>query len=121
MVFSAPLGEGGVFTPSLFHSIYELFPRLELPRPLQPLLRKTSERMLPVAKFLVQDVEAIADSDIKSRRTGPPGYINRRDGTSTLCQSRLYPSSRGLRIGPLYSPMLTLSLSLCQLLYTTTL
>jgi hypothetical protein len=39
----------------------------------------------------------------KGCRTGPPAYVTRRASTTTLCQSRLYPSSRGLRIGPLAS------------------
>jgi hypothetical protein len=35
--------------------------------------------------------------------TGPPAYVTWRASTTTLCQSRLYRSSRGLRIGPLAS------------------
>ncbi len=30
----------------------------------------------------------------KGWRTGPPGYIGWRAGTTTLCQSRLYPPVR---------------------------
>jgi hypothetical protein len=33
-------------------------------------------------------------------RTGPPAYVAWRAGTTTQCQSRLYPHSQGLRIWP---------------------
>jgi hypothetical protein len=64
-IFGIAWRVGGI-TPSLVHFFNRLSPRLELPRPLQPLPRKPSGRMLPVAKFLVQDWEALADSVIGS-------------------------------------------------------
>jgi hypothetical protein len=44
----------------------------------------------PVAKFIVPDWGNKVNSGI-GFRTGPPGFIGWRAGTTTLCQSRLYP------------------------------
>ncbi len=51
----------------------------------------------PVAKFLVPDW-GIKPTLTWGFRTGLPAW---RAGTTTLCQSRLYPPSQALRIGPL--------------------
>jgi hypothetical protein len=59
-------------------------------------LKKINHSIL-VAKFLVPDWE-IWSTLAQGCRTAQPAYVAWRDGTTTLCQSQLYPPIQGLRI-----------------------
>ncbi len=94
MVFSAQLAESRGCTPSPFTP-------LELFRPFH-FISLQNQREISTCTLPTQGC-----------RTGPPGYIGWRAGTTILCQSRLYHPSQWLRIEPLSSDLQDLILPLC--------